>query len=108
MPEYTFELVRGTHQEGTARGLKRLEPGAIIKTGRPLDEIFPNKFRRVTVKGLPEDDTDADVEEVAVKFKMVHVGRGKYHVVNSSTGERINDKLLPKSQAEEMVLELNS
>lgn len=52
---------------------------------------------------LEQLDPDPPAPQPKAGLKAVHVGAGKYNVVNEATGKKINDKLLTKEAAAALV-----
>ena len=119
-----FQLLRGRHRESSAKGTKVYVPGEIVVS--PFDlvkkfgktkfafegDVDPNAPAPVEI--LPKADAEPATEEKtenvpapASRVIAVHKGRGKYNVVYEDTGEAVNDSLLSKLEANDIVLEMN-
>lgn len=59
-------------------------------------------------KQIEEAVTEEISEPVASTFSIKHKGAGLYDVINDATGEKINDKPLKKSEAQELADENNT
>ena len=107
-----FRVLAGLHREGD----KLFHKGDIVESDKDLDEIFRNKFEAVTgstrtrgvsiqesldkAKGARDDDDDVDPP--AVTLKAIHKGGGRWVVVNTETGEQVNEGYLKKPDAKAM------
>lgn len=96
-----FRVLSGSHSE---RG-KRYTEGDVFESPHPLHEKFKNHFE--LVKSEPDEfahlNEDEEPEEVLPKYKIVHVGRARYNVVNIETEEALNEKPLTKKKAQEFL-----
>lgn len=86
-----FRLTQGTHYEAG----KRHDAPATVESARPLHEIFPRRFQLI-------EEQRPFIQEDVVQLKAVHKGAGRWNVINTSTGEPINDGWLDKEEAKEM------
>lgn len=98
---------------------KHHEHNKVYKTGDVLikdDEEMPagflDKFEDLGAAGkserrisVHEDDTKREKEKIPGEsiLKMEHRGGGRYRVINTVTGQPINDQLLPKADAEALI-----
>ena len=91
-----FRLKSGKYH-GTKNGQHHTyRPGDVI-------ELKPDKVRHMMDILEPLEPIETVEEETAApreQLVVVHKGGGKYNVINTATGEPINDILLTKRQAE--------
>jgi len=75
-----------------------------MKLYRPGDIITLDPDDVAGFKDLLEQlEPDAPPPQPKAGLKAVHVGAGKYNVVNETTRKKINDKLLTKEEAAALV-----
>ena len=67
-----------------------------------LGKSFPDKLEPATDAAAAAVKKVEDGGEVAA-LKVVHRGSGKYDVVNTESGKKINEQLLKREEAEELV-----
>ena len=99
--------------------------GSIFESDKPLDEIFLNKFQRLSEASeelsIPEPSNDTPegeksspepIEGSEISFKAVHKGRGNWDVLKVVDGEvteeAANDVYLKRKAAHELADKLNS
>ena len=78
----------------------------IYQKGEIID-IDPENTKFMMDLLEPIDHIETEEERTAaprVQLEIVHKGGGKYNVINSVTGKPVNDKLLTKSQAQDLVM----
>jgi len=84
-------------------GIHNHRDGQVVRRGEILVatqlEIEPFKNLFVCLDPL----VDVKEEQPTKRLQIVHKGGGKYNVVNESTAQPINDELLSREQAENLV-----
>lgn len=85
-------------------GIHRHWDGQIVRRDEVLVatefEVRPFRNLFTPIDPLPSEKVKREPE---VGLKIVHRGGGRYNVINEKTGTPINDKLLTREQAEELV-----
>lgn len=94
-----YELLAGTHTVG---GIK-------VRTGGTFEE-HPNKveWMKHRLKRLGPLPEEKEENQRNVSYRKDHRGGGRYNVVNEETDKAINDVLLKKDEADELIESLSS
>ncbi len=103
-----FQVKAGAHYEDGVRYTK----GAVVESEKDLVSIFgKGKFEFLELSdGEPRRRRRKPIDELLEKkdttlLKAVHIGGGKYNVINTTTSNPINNKPLTKKEATAMVEE---
>ena len=95
-----FRVIQGKYH-GTKDGQRHTyRPGDIV-------ELDPDKVRHFQDIFEPLDPVEPEEERLAaprLRLEIVHKGGGKYIVINAATNKPVNDKLLTKKQAQDLVM----
>ncbi len=116
MKKRGYRVLKGVHYEQEGRKQVLYEEGSIVMSVRPLHKRFKNKFapvgedeqQEVAVskkrrRGSKKVEDDATTTDPAPVLRMDHLGSNKYDVINSNTGDPVNDEPLTKEEAEILV-----
>ena len=94
MPSYILQS--GRHYMRRAGKLKRYVPGDRIEAEEWEVSAIMDRLK-------PLDPPDSQVTDETGGLELRHKGAGWYDVVNTETGQKLNDASLRKSEAEELI-----
>ena len=98
------KLKKGTGfhlRKESGKGLVRYKPGDIMKV-ETISELGGAADKFEILDPIPEKD-ELELDAPIVLLKMEHRGGGRYNVVNTETGEAINEGYLTQKEAQTMV-----
>ena len=100
----------GSYKKGPA-ARRRYVKGEIVPSTEDLAAKFGNKFVEVNSggKNLLPDPTSAPApaaeghDDAGTNLEIKHSGGGRWNVINTETGEKVNDAPMTKEDAEALV-----
>ncbi len=109
MPKYKIKKGQKHYIRGQGKRNNLAKGGDIIDLSREQARYIMDKLDLVDEDDNVVEETDADRNPPVTtgEYKTKHKGAGKYDVLHPETGEAINDKPLPRGQAEDLRDELN-
>ena len=100
MPKYRLKPGCKHYMRANGRRAYKFVGGDIIELPADKAAAIMDKLELVE-EAQPVEEKEEKIP--AVSLQIVHRGGGKYNVVNQVTGKPINDRLLTKEEAEELV-----
>ena len=109
MPKYKIKKGQKHYMRGQGKNNNLFKGGDVIELSREQARYIADKLELVDDEGHAVEETEEDRNPPATvgEYKTKHKGGGRYDVLHPETGEAINDKPLPRGQAEELRDQLN-
>ena len=109
MPKYKIKKGQKHYVRGQGKANNLFKGGDVVTLSREQARFIMDKLDLVDDDGhaIELTETDKNPPVTTGEYKTKHKGAGKYDVIHPETGDAINDKPLPRGQAEELRDELN-